>query len=327
MDEKLLIELLEGLTGPQNNDGRLQNALLERCFKASGSDLKEFLDELSQLLHESPHIYLSALQIFISHLRDESLRVIRRRNLQNTVLLDLFSKLITIVIIMNLHHSDIPSFREILLDCVELLWRCFDNRPASSPVSNKNNNQIKMTTKRLFSAILNEKGVLEVLISESSGRYCLKRILFDFNMINEIEQNELLIMVDTTASLLKKCSNHKDVSSKLSDGFSIYKACASLLESLKNHQNTINFKRNSLPPNLLEMVKLNDEKIGNRKRSASNTNDLKFLSTDGQYITLLGMETPRKLSDLPKFSRDIEKRKIDSFKVSVIINVLDVMTD
>ncbi|GBC01906.1 hypothetical protein RclHR1_04380007 [Rhizophagus clarus] len=315
MDEKLLIELLEGLTSPQNNDGRLQNELLERCFKASGLKLKEFLDELSQLLYESPHIYLSALQIFTSVLRDGSLRVIRRRNLQNTVLLDLFSKLITIVFIKNLHHSDILSFRVILLDCIELLWRCFDDKPASSSVSNKNNNQIKTTTKLLFSAILNEKGVLEVLISDSTGRYYLKRILFDFNMINEIEQNELLNMVDTVASLLKKCSNHKDVSSRLSEGFSIYKACASLLESLKNHQSTINFKRNSLPPDLFEMVKLSDEKIGNRKRSVSNSNDLKFLSTDEQqHFILLGMETPRKLSDLPKFSRDLEKRKIDSFK-------------
>ncbi|CAB4428030.1 unnamed protein product [Rhizophagus irregularis] len=313
MDGKLLIELLEGLTGPQNNDGQLQNALLERCIKASGSELKEFLDELSQLLCESPNIYLPVLQLFISHLRDESSRIIRRRNLQNTVLLDFFSMLITIVIMNNLHHSDILGFREILRECIELLWKCLDDKPSSS-VSNKNNNQIKMTTKRLFSAILNAKGVLEVLLSESSGRYCLKRILFEFNMINEIEQNDLLNAVDMAASLLKKCSNHKNVPSKLSDGFSIYKACASLLESLKNHQNTKNFERNSLPPNLLEMVELNYEKIGNRKRSVSNSDELKFLAKDEKYIILLGMETPRKLSDLPKFSRDLEKRKINSFK-------------
>ncbi|PKY41812.1 hypothetical protein RhiirA4_396541, partial [Rhizophagus irregularis] len=313
MDGKLLIELLEGLTGPQNNDGQLQNALLERCIKASGSELKEFLDELSQLLCESPNIYLPVLQLFISHLRDESSRIIRRRNLQNTVLLDFFSMLITIVIMNNLHHSDILGFREILRECIELLWKCLDDKPSSS-VSNKNNNQIKMTTKRLFSAILNAKGVLEVLLSESSGRYCLKRILFEFNMINEIEQNDLLNAVDMAASLLKKCSNHMNVPSKLSDGFSIYKACASLLESLKNHQNTKNFERNSLPPNLLEMVELNYEKIGNRKRSVSNSDELKFLAKDEKYIILLGMETPRKLSDLPKFSRDLEKRKINSFK-------------
>ncbi|PKY21480.1 hypothetical protein RhiirB3_409485 [Rhizophagus irregularis] len=313
MDGKLLIELLEGLTGPQNNDGQLQNALLERCIKASGSELKEFLDELSQLLCESPNIYLPVLQLFISHLRDESSRIIRRRNLQNTVLLDFFSMLITIVIMNNLHHSDILGFREILRECIELLWKCLDDKPSSS-VSNKNNNQIKMTTKRLFSAILNAKGVLEVLLSESSGRYCLKRILFEFNMINEIEQNDLLNAVDMAASLLKKCSNHKNASSKLSDGVSIYKACASLLESLKNHQNTKNFERNSLPPNLLEMVELNYEKIGNRKRSVSNSDELKFLAKDEKYIILLGMETPRKLSDLPKFSRDLEKRKINSFK-------------
>jgi hypothetical protein len=316
MADKLLIELLEGLTSPQNNDGQLQNALLERCFKASKWELTEFLDELSQFLLDSPDIYLPTLQIFTSHLRDESTRIIRRRNLQNTVLLDLYSKLITIVIMKNLHHSDIPSFREILRDCIELLWRCLDNKPASS-VSNKNNSQIKMTTKRLFSAILNAKGVLEVLISESSGRHSLKRILFEYNIINEIEHHEILNAVDMVASLLKKCSNHKDVSSKLSESFSIYKACASLLDSLKIHQNNINFERNSLPPDLLEMVKINDEKVVNRKRSASNSNELKFL--DEQYIKLLGIETPRKLSDLPNFTRDLERRKINSFKVSAII--------
>src|SRR5581483_212862 len=106
-----------------------------------------------------------SLKTFISHLRDESSRVIRRRNLKNTVLLDFFSKLINVVIMQNLQHSDISGFGELLHDCIDLLWRCLDNKPNSS-TSNKNNNQIKMTTKNLFTAILNKKGVLEVLVSE-----------------------------------------------------------------------------------------------------------------------------------------------------------------
>src|SRR5688572_21426057 len=116
MDEKLLIELLEGLSGPQNDNGQVRNALLERCLKASGKELKEFLDELSQLLRDSPNVYLPTLQTFILHLRDEysRSRTTRRRNLQNTALPNFVSMLITVVIMQNLLHSDILGFGELI---------------------------------------------------------------------------------------------------------------------------------------------------------------------------------------------------------------------
>ncbi|RIA95504.1 hypothetical protein C1645_480447 [Glomus cerebriforme] len=311
MDERLLIELLEGLTGPQNDDGQLQNVLLERCIKTSSSELKEFFEELSQLLRDSPNDYLPILQTFITFLRDDSSRVIRRRNLKFSGLLDFYSKLITIVIMQNLGLSDIPGFGDLLYDSVELLWKYLDKKSASS-ISNKGNNNIKLTTKHLFTAILNAKGVLEVLISETPGRHCLKRILFEFNMINEIDQKELLKAIDLVISLLEKCDEHNNVSPKLLEGFSVCNACTALLESLRFHQDT-SIGKNSLPPDLLEMVEL-DEGLGNRKRSASNSDNSPLLPIDEQHIALLKIEVPRKPADLPNFSRDLEKRKINSFK-------------
>src|SRR5947207_2433006 len=119
MKEKFLIEILEELTSLQNNDKKTRNALLKRCLNASRSELEEFLKELSQLLCHSPDIYLPTLTTFISHVRDESLCVTPH---QATSLPNFISILITVVIVQNLHYSDIPSFGKLLSNCVELLW-------------------------------------------------------------------------------------------------------------------------------------------------------------------------------------------------------------
>lgn len=77
--------------------------------------------------------------------------------------------------------------------------------------------------------------ILEAFVSEIYGYHCLKRILFDFNMINQIEQIEILKAVDIIAALVKKCPEHINVLS-LSKDFSVYEACTALLETLRNCQ-------------------------------------------------------------------------------------------
>jgi hypothetical protein len=326
MDEKLLIELLERLSGPQE-----KNALTERCLKPSGSELKEFLDELSQLLRDSPDNYLPRLQTFITHLR-EYFSTARRRNLRNAAqgLANFVSMLITVVIIKNLLYSDIPNFGELIYDCVELLWQCRDDKPSSS-TGNKINGQIKSTTKRLFTEILKTEGAFGVLISEAPGRLCIKRVLFNFNMINDIEQKDLLKAVDIVASLLEKCFDHENAMPKLT----VHKACNALSETLINYKSSLNARKNSSQlPDLLEMVKLDEgpnnnefnnnnsnsnSNKNNRKKSISSSNESTPLSVQDQlHLTLLNMESPRN-ADLPNFLRDLEQRKIDSFKVSVTV--------
>jgi hypothetical protein len=314
MDERFLIELLEDLASTQNDDGQKQYILLERCLNASKSDMDEFLDELSR----SFDTYLSILQTFIFHLCNKYLRTTPRFNLKrwNTSLDKFASMLITDVIVKNLHNSDIPGFGELLHNCIELLWW----------TDNKDN---RLTTKHVFSAILDTNGVFGVLISENYGRRCLKRILFDFNMIIRIEQEELLKAVDIVATLVEKCSEHKDVPSQLSESFTLYKACTTLLETLKSHQNLKQIllvnRKNSLPPALDDMVRLDDKdsrtQHWNRKRAASNIhNNFTLLSIeDEQNLALLKMSKPQKPSDLPHFLRALEQRKIDSFQVNIFV--------
>jgi len=226
--------------------------------------------------------------------------------------------LITDVMMENLHNSDIPGFGELLHDCIELLWWTGNN--------NKDN---KLTTKHVFCTILDADGVLGVLISETYGHRCFKRILFDFNMIIQIEQEELLKAVDVVATLVEKCSEHKDVTSQLSEGFSVYKACTALLKTLRGYQSVKQFllvnRKNSLSPMLDDMVRLDDKETRtqhwNRKRAASNFhNNLTLLSIeDEQYLALLKLPRPQKLSDLPHLLWVLEQRKIDSFRVNIFV--------
>ncbi|RIA97777.1 hypothetical protein C1645_228267 [Glomus cerebriforme] len=308
-DGRLLIELLEDLTKSQNDDGQKHDALLEHCLGASESDLDEFLEDISSSLIT----YLPTLQIFISHLYKKFLKASPSLNLQarwKTSLDKFVSLLITIVITNNLHNSDIPDFGELFHNCIELLWWA----------GNKdNNNRLKLIFQSVFSAILNADGVLGVLVSGIHGR-CLKRILFDFNMIVQIEQEKLLKAVDIVAALVEKCSEHENDSSRLS----VYKACTALLKSLRSHQNLEEIllvnRKNSLPPMLDDMVKLDEESRThhwNRKRATSNLhNNLVLLSTeDEQHLAKLGMSRLQKLSDLPHFLRDLERKKINSIQV------------
>src|SRR3954447_16369332 len=71
MDERPLIDLLEDLTDSQHDDEKKRDALLERCLSASKFELEEFLDDLSQLLGDSPGTYLPTLKTFTLHLRNK----------------------------------------------------------------------------------------------------------------------------------------------------------------------------------------------------------------------------------------------------------------
>lgn len=293
MFERPLIELLEFLSDSQNNDGWDRYILLERCLTVPKSDLDKLLDELSR----SFGIYLPILQTFILHIYNEYLRATPTLNLMNTPLDKFASMLITDVITKNLQNSDFPGFGEILHNCIELLWWNGD----------KDNNML--TVNHIFSAILDIDGVFGVLISENYGHRCLKRILFDFNIIIHIEQEKLLKAVDVVATLVEKCSEHKNVSSRLSKGFSIYKACTILLEILRSQNVQQTLLVNEKDSN-------NKESKKHRKRAINNPDNSTFLSTEyEQYFDLLKMPTPQKPSDLPHFLCALEQRKINSFQV------------
>ncbi|CAB5211870.1 unnamed protein product [Rhizophagus irregularis] len=310
MDERFLIELLEDLASSQNDDGQKRDILLERCLNASESDMDEFLDELSR----SFDTYLSTLQTFIFNLCNKNLRATPNFSLNrwNNSLNKFSSMLINDVVMKNLQNSDVPGFRELLHNCIELLWR----------TDNKDN---RLTTKHVFSAILDANEVFGVLITETYGHHCIKRILFDFNMLIRIEQEEILKAADVIATLVEKCSEHEDVPSRLSEGFSIYKACTALLETLRSHQSLKQIllvnRKNSLPPTLDDMVRLEDKESrtqhSNRKRAASNiNNNFTLLSIeDEQNLALLNMPKPQRPSDLPHTLRALELRKIDSFRI------------
>jgi len=274
--------------------------------------LNDFLGKLSV----SFDIYLPKLQTFTSHLCNKYLQFAPKIDLRWNILLAKFiSLLITIVIMENLQKSDIFGFSELLHNCIELLWWAGnkDDKPDS----------VYQTIESIFSAIMDVDGVLEILISEEYGYRCLKRILFDFNMINWIERMELLEAVDVVAALVEKCPEHEDDLS-LSEGFSVYKACTALLETLRNYQSKEQIllvnRKNSLPPMLNDMTQIDKEKHYNRKRAVSNFHDNSVPLTikDEQHLTLLGMTIPQKSSDLPHFLRALEQQKIGSVQVNVI---------
>jgi hypothetical protein len=306
-DERPLIELLEDLAYSQNNDGWDRYILLERCLTAPILDLDKFLDKLSR----SFGTYLPTLQAFIFHLYNKYLRTTPKLNYTNTLLDEFALMLITDVISNNLQNSDIPGFGEFLNNCIELLLWTGNNKDYNI-----------LAIKHTFSAILDADGVFGVLISETYGHRCLKRILFDFN---KIEQEEQLKAVDVVAALVEKCSEHKNVSSRLSKGFSMYKACNILLGALRSKSVMLVNENDSSQPILDDMIRLNNKETKkqhwNRKRAVNNIpNNSTFLSTEyEQYFDLLKMESPQKPSDLPHFLRVLEKRKIDLFRVIILI--------
>ncbi|GES72918.1 hypothetical protein RCL_jg15567.t2 [Rhizophagus clarus] len=265
------------LLDDDDTNGQKWDDLLKQCLSASDSDLDEFLVKLSKKFDN----YLPKLLIFTSYLCNKYLQVTLNVNLKWNILLAKFiSKLITIVITKNLHKPDIFGVSVLLHNSIELLWWTSDKE--------KKTNLVFKIIKNVFSKIM-EVNVLEVLISEIYGFRCLRRILFDFDVISQIEQIELLKAVDLVAALLEECPEHINVSS--SEGFSIYKACTTLLETL------INFMDDK-------------EQYCNRKRNSLIQLSIK----DQQHLELLGMTAPQKLSDLPHFLRALEQRKIDSFQ-------------
>ncbi|CAG8590657.1 6704_t:CDS:1 [Acaulospora morrowiae] len=119
-------------------------------------------------------------------------------------------------------------------------------------------------------------GVFGVLVSEAPGKRCIKRVLFDFNMIEQIEWKKLLKAEDIIAALVEKCYEHKEISSKLSQDFSVYKACTDLLKAFENHQNARNvqnLEKNTLPPDLKQMIELNNEERESRYQTRKNVTD------------------------------------------------------
>ncbi|CAG8492712.1 7239_t:CDS:10 [Diversispora eburnea] len=301
MDKRLsLIELLEDFSSSQNDTGQTRKILIERCTNASKIELEEFTNDLSGLLCNSPDDYLS----FFQYLYDDSTR-------HNKWLPNFASMLINNAIVPNLKHSDIHSFGLILYYCIEFLWR----------VRNDNSNLASQTLKRVIHAIISEDGVLGILISGAPGRRCFKRVLFDFELSNQIERDELIKAVDIIMTLVEKCYDHKDISPRLSEVFPIYKACTALLKTLRTQHTELITKKDILPPTLQNMVKLENKeyrtKHGNdkHKATASNSNINLALSTqDEKHLTLLKIKFPQKLSNLSNFLREIEQRKINLFQ-------------
>src|SRR5581483_1739164 len=130
-------------------------------------------------------------------------------------------------------------------------------------------------------------------------------------------------------TLLEKCYEYNDVSSKLSE----CKACTALLKTLKNHQNSLNAEKISLPPpNLLEMVKIDideelydrDDHRDDRVRVVNNTHSHEqtpISIQDESHLKLLKLGAPR-ISELPNFCRVLEQRKIDSLRVSCYLKFI-----
>jgi hypothetical protein len=258
-----------------DDDDTKWDDLLKQCLYASNLDLDEFFFKLSISFDN----YLMKLLTFTSYLCDKYLQVAPNVNLKWNILLAKFiSRLITDVIQKNLQKSDIFGFSELFHNSIELLWRAGDKE-------NKKTNSISIIIKSIFSTIM-DVNVLEVLISEDYGFRCLKRILFDFDMISQIEQIELFKAMDLVAALVENCPEHANDLS-LSEGFSVYKACTALLETLKNYQSA--------------------EQI------------LPLSIKDQQHLALLRMKKPQRLSDLPHFLRALEQRKIDSFRVIIYL--------
>jgi hypothetical protein len=271
MDTGPIIKLLDD-SDSKNDDEQKWDYLMKRCINASEYDLNEFLVKLSSSLDT----YLPKLIIFTSYLCDKYLQV--APNFKYVLLTKFISLLTTVVIMENLQKSDIFGFSELLHNCIVLLWWTGNKDNSDKP------NSVLKLFKSIFSAIINAN-VLEVLISETHGYYCLKCMLFDSKIINQIDQIELLKAVDLVVALMEKCPEHKDYL-LLSEGFTVYKACSELLETLSPM-----FKID----NLVSPLSVRDK----------------------QHLALLGMKAPQKTSDLPHFLRALEQQKINSFEVNI----------
>src|SRR5205823_5376377 len=152
------------------------------------------------------------------------------------------------------------------------------------------------------SKMLNAHGVLGVLLSEGSGHRCLKRILFDFNVISRIEHEEVLKAIDITVALVEKCPEHKEVSPQISNALSVCKACTALLKTLSAEYDLLTTRKTSLPPMLHDMVKFDDvEKSGTQHRANCSLGPLSIQNE--QNLMLLGLVPPQKPSDLPNYLR------------------------
>ncbi|RHZ77053.1 hypothetical protein Glove_186g78 [Diversispora epigaea] len=198
MDKRLLIELLEDLTSFQDNNERILNTILKKCCNAQKLELAKFIDDLSLSLRQSPNEYITAMQVFIWHLNDNSSHSL------NKWLPDFVSRLITDVILPNLNYSDFLGFRELLHNCVELLWWADLNKELAT-----------QTIKNIFSEILKTNYILEILLSETSSYYFFKRILFDFNIISLIREEELIQSMELVVSLMVNCQKHKEESQSI----------------------------------------------------------------------------------------------------------------
>ncbi|CAG8825376.1 3840_t:CDS:2, partial [Racocetra persica] len=262
-----------------------QDVLLARCLNASSQELEEFFNDLLELLCQYADIYIPTLKSYLSYIYEQ--------------------------------YSYNPEFRELFHLCVELLWKVSNNRTATQ------------TTERVFNEIVDTHGVFGIWISDKSGRHCIKRILFSFNMLKMIDRNKALKAVDMVASLVENCSDHNNDTSQLPEKLSEYKACTALLETLTSYQNAerINSdaRRNYFLPELQDMIKLDktdpetqnfDEEFITFK-SVTTTKLLSLSTQDEQNLAILGMEAPRKLSELTSFLRVLKERKIDLLKVLI----------
>ncbi|CAG8534857.1 6439_t:CDS:2, partial [Racocetra persica] len=310
-NNKLLIEILEGLAGSGCNDKESQDVLLTRCLNASSQELKEFFDELSELLCQYPDIYIPTLEAYLSYLY-------KKYSCNSDSRLSNFtSMLITITMVGNLRYSDILQFRELFRLCVELLWKISDNKTAI------------WITERVFNEILDAHGVFGIWISDKSGLHFIKRILFKFNMMEMIDRNKALGAVDLVASLIENCSDHNNGVSQLLEKLSEYKACTELLKTLTSYQNAersvLDAKKNSFLPTLQDMIKLdkNEPEVQNLNRECNTSRfvitvkNLPLTIQDEQNLAILGMEVPRKLSKLQIFLRALEEQKINLLKVLI----------
>ncbi|CAG8715937.1 3621_t:CDS:2, partial [Funneliformis mosseae] len=196
MNEKLLIELLDDLTDPQNDGVHIQNVLLDRCLN-------------------------------------------------------------------NLNHSDTPGFGELLHNCIELLWKEFSKQSCSRN-----------------------------LVASPPGRRCLKRILFEFRMINQIEQEQLLSPVDIVAALVENVLNTRK-------SYLVWKRDLCVVRNSK------------------ESSKCGKNLAGKREATSAHSNSSNSVSMsiqDEQDLNLLEMPVLQKPSDLHNFLRELEKRKIELFQ-------------
>ncbi|CAG8506159.1 5597_t:CDS:10 [Cetraspora pellucida] len=185
----------------QNKDKKYIHAFLKKCLERTNLEKEKTLDELSKCLRDSPSDYLPILGSIVSCLHS-----------RNSLHINLVSSFINIIFVQNLQYlSDFPSFGVLLSRCVELLWKT------------DNTHLARLTTKRLFSAIIDVNCVMELLISESPSNRCLKRILFVHKMIDKIEREELFKAMEKIKALIDKCSEHD---------------CSFSIETLRDHKCT-----------------------------------------------------------------------------------------